>query len=246
MSNLAVDIGNTRTKLGLFSKDSALMTVSQHEDFDFDKVLTTATNHAVEKIIFSSVGHQLTDEQTVILGRHFYWLELDTRTPLPIQNHYLTPSTLGKDRLAAVVGASELYPGENCLVIDAGTCITYDLLEAGRHYRGGNIAPGLQMRYQAMHTFTQRLPLVDVTAEDGWLGNTTETALQRGGLLGVTFEIEGYLAHCAAQFGKIRGVLTGGDADFLAKQVKSKIFVHRNLVLTGLNKILNYNVELTD
>ena len=172
------------------------------------------------------------------------FLELGPATPLPIDNRYRSPETLGKDRLAAVVGAYQLFPGASCLIVDAGSCITFDLLEGGGIYRGGNIAPGIAMRLRAMHAFTARLPAVPVDAGDtGWLGDTTESAMRRGAQLGAALEIEGYIALCSAQIGRINVILTGGDADFLAKKLKSKIFVNHHLVLRGLNKILNYNVE---
>ncbi|MEN0004384.1 MAG: type III pantothenate kinase [Bacteroidota bacterium] len=243
--NLAVDIGNTRTKLGLFDESQTLKQLELWSDFTFDKLLAYTTNHPVENVIFSSVGQELSPDALARFFTHINGLHLDAQTPLPIKNHYKTPETLGKDRLAAVVGAAKLYPNEYCLVIDAGTCITYDFLEAGIHYQGGNIAPGLHMRFQAMQHFTKRLPLVEPEPQEDAIGKTTKSALQNGVVKGILHEIEGYVAYCQEQYGKIRVILTGGDADFLAKQLKRKIFVHHNLVLEGLCKILDYNVKLS-
>ena len=178
------------------------------------------------------------------MNRSFHYRQLDTRTPLPVENRYATPETLGKDRLAAAIGAWAQYPGQHCLVVDAGTCLTLDLVTAEGSYLGGNISPGVRMRLRAMHAFTARLPQVDVGAYKALLGQSTESALQNGGLLGAVLEIEGLASRLSDSYPGLITVLTGGDAAILAERLKSKIFVHLNLVLEGLNKILEYNVEL--
>ena len=163
------------------------------------------------------------------------------KTPLPIQNKYKTPKTLGKDRLAAVVAAKELYPRKHCLVIDAGTCITYDLITKESVYLGGAISPGMDMRFQAMNTFTAKLPLVKRKKTTNLIGNTTNSALQSGGVLGAVFEMEGFIRAYRKDFSPLTVILTGGAADFFAIFLKTKIFVHHNLILIGLNKLLNHN-----
>lgn len=245
MVNLAVDIGNSRTKAGIFDGAQKMIATQQWDHFVSDQLLELATNHNINNVIFSSVNDTLSEAHIEPFAKQFYCIQLDAQTPLPIDNHYSTPETLGKDRLAAIVGAFELYPGEHCLVIDAGTCITYEVLEAGGHYRGGNIAPGLQMRLKAMHHFTKRLPAVAPEQVEDPIGKSTTHAMQNGATLGLLLEIEGFIDLCCKLFGKIRVILTGGDADFLALQLKREIFVHHNLVLQGLNKILSYNVKLS-
>jgi type III pantothenate kinase len=143
--------------------------------------------------------------------------------------------------LAAVVGAYRFFPNQNCLVIDAGTCITYDLLTAEKEYLGGNIAPGIGLRMRAMHEFTAKLPLIERGEQDEIWGISTETALRNGGQYGAAYEMQGFIDACEAKFGRMQVVLTGGDADFFGKALKTKIFVHPNLVLWGLLEILNYN-----
>lgn len=168
---------------------------------------------------------------------------LNHTTPLPIVNKYKTPETLGKDRLAAVVGGWFLSDRRPCLVIDAGTCITYDFISGQGEYLGGNIAPGLEMRYEAMHTFTHALPKVEKPTskrEDQYLGDDTQTALQLGGVIGIENEIKGYRKALKKSFGKINIILTGGDAEYLAGRLKTKIFVYPDLVLFGLIQILGY------
>jgi type III pantothenate kinase len=171
-----------------------------------------------------------------------FW-ELTAQTKLPIRHVYRTPETLGKDRLAAVVGACYLYPAEDCLVVDAGTCITFDILTADGVFRGGNIAPGVRMRLRAMHDYTARLPLVEPVRSTRLWGEQTTQALENGGALGAALELEGLQARLAEHFPRLRTVLTGGDAALLANLLKTKIFVHENLVLQGLNQILEYNVK---
>ena len=242
MVNLTVDIGNTRTKFGVF-KDGDLMYQETRENGGLEYLSEIATNHNAKNIILSSVADWPGMSVRKALEERFFYLELDATTPLPIQNLYETPETLGKDRLAAVVGASALFPDENCLVVDAGTCITYDLLRADGVYMGGNISPGIAMRLRAMHTFTARLPLAPPGPIESWVGASTETALRNGAQLGALLEAEGYIDYFRTYFGTLKALFTGGDADFFVKNMKSEIFVNHNLVLQGLNQILNYNVE---
>ncbi|MCB0628751.1 MAG: type III pantothenate kinase [Saprospiraceae bacterium] len=240
--NLTIDIGNTRVKTGLFSS----LDLIEKQAWEIDglpDIITYATNHQVQNVILSTVGNPIDPVLDAEFSQRFYYLQLTHRTPLPINNAYSTPETLGKDRLAAVIGAWQLYPGENCLVIDAGTCITYDLLREDGVYLGGNISPGLAMRFRAMHEFTARLPLVDRSDPSESIGQSTETAMQIGGQLGTSLEMDGFIRLFRDQYGSLRVLLTGGDADFFAKVLKSQIFVNSDLVLKGLNKILTYNAE---
>ena len=246
MKNLTVDVGNSSVKLGLFDADQ-LVASTRLDDIRQADFKIWITNHLPENIILSTVSVGIDPNiQSFLRKQAGTWLLLDETTPLPITNGYSTPETLGKDRLAAVCGASALFPDTNCLVIDAGTCITIDLLDAQGVFRGGNIAPGLEMRLRAMHAFTARLPKVERQWPTEWLGDTTEHALQNGALMGTLLELQGYVERCRAQFGHLNVLLTGGDGLFLAKKWKSQIFVNQNLVLYGLNKILTHNVERSE
>lgn len=242
MINLVIDIGNTRAKAGVF-RNGELQYREAREKWEIDDFMALATNHNVQNVILSTVAGAVSGLLQETLSSRFFFLELNAATPLPIANHYRTPETLGKDRLAAVAGAYALFPGQPCLVVDAGTCITYDLLSSEGVYLGGNIAPGIAMRLKAMHTFTARLPLVETGPLDNWVGDSTETALRNGAQLGVLLEAEGYIRYGHSRFGALRAIFTGGDADFFAKSLKSEIFVNHNLVLIGLDQILNYNVK---
>lgn len=241
--NLTIDIGNTRTKFGFFEKKELVEKIVL-EKWTLTDLKKLVSNQNLENIICSTVK-TVNRRMENYLTQHWYFLNLEADTPLPIQNLYGTPKTLGKDRLAAVVGAYELFPNENCLVIDAGTCTTYDVIDARGNYLGGNITPGLNMRYRAMQHFTAKLPLVSkpMDVKDGIGKNTTE-ALEVGGGLGNILEMEGWIQYFDSQFKGINTTLTGGDAEYFAKRLKTKIFANSNLVLIGLNKILNHNVEL--
>lgn len=243
MKNLAVDIGNSSVKLGLFD-NGQLVATTRLTDISQADFKTWITNHLPENIILSTVGAEVEPYIQAFLRKQAnIFVVLDEATPLPIANAYRTPETLGKDRVAGVCGARALFPDTNCLVIDAGTCITVDVLDAQGVFRGGNITPGLQMRLRAMHDFTARLPRVECQWPAEWLGDTTEHALQNGALLGALLELQGYVDRCRIQFGHLNVLLTGGDSLFLAKKWKRQIFVNQNLVLYGLNKILIHNVE---
>ncbi|MEL7020151.1 MAG: type III pantothenate kinase [Bacteroidota bacterium] len=241
--NLAIDIGNTRTKIGLF-RANRLVHTQIWDRITVDKLKSIATNHALQNCIFSSTAHLHIDIPEVLqeLSRT---ISLEASTPVPIDNQYATPHTLGKDRLAAVVGAHAFYPHNNCLIIDAGTCITYEFLTASGVYLGGNIAPGLRMRARAMHEFTAKLPLVSIDEPtDSPIGNSTHAALHNGVVWGAQLEIMGTIDYCTQHLGTTRVILTGGDATLLHRQLSHPTVVHPHLVLHGLNKILNYNVEI--
>ena len=240
--NLCIDIGNTKAKLGLFDgwELKANWSVPRSEIM---AVLKRATNHSVENVILSTVAQDVGTDIAAMLDAGIIFIELDQHTPLPIKNEYRSPATLGKDRLAAVVGASMVQGESHKLVIDAGTCITYDLLADNQVFLGGNIVPGVQMRLQAMHTFTKRLPALERKRTESAIGYDTESAMLNGAQWGTIWELEGAIDYFAAEFEPLTVILTGGDANFLAKKAKRKIFVHQHLVLVGLNKILNYNVE---
>ena len=168
-------------------------------------------------------------------------LWLDSHTPLPVINLYETPETLGYDRMAAVVGANEQFPHRDILVIDAGTCITYEFIDSKGQYHGGNISPGMQMRFKALHQFTGRLPLVDTNGRKLPMGRDTETAIRAGVMKGMEYEISGYIESMKHKYPELLVFLTGGDDFSFDSSVKSIIFADRFLVLKGLNRILNYN-----
>lgn len=238
--NLVVDIGNTRLKMALFQynilRDEETWTHWTPED-----VVAYGWHNDVQRVILSSVA-EADERLQEMLSDAFDFMELTHETPLPFQNLYRTPQTLGKDRLAAVAGAHTLYPGQSCMVVDCGTCIKYDVLTSDGRYLGGNIAPGLSMRIKAMHHFTARLPEVPMTMPPSDIGDSTETALQNGALMGAILEIKGFVERFEQQLGEpLTLLLAGGDADFVAihlKQYKPHLKSEPKLTLYGLHHIL--------
>ena len=170
---------------------------------------------------------------------HFYYFTPDT--PLPVTVDYRSPKTLGSDRIAAVIGARAEAPDRDILVIDAGTCITYDMITATGHFLGGNIAPGIKMRLRSMNKFTEKLPVVEKNGDTPLLGYDTETAMRSGAILGACYEIEGYIRSLTEKNVKISIIFTGGDAKYFVKRIKNAIFAKCELVICGLNRILDYN-----
>lgn len=240
--NLTIDIGNSRTKLALFQGDK-LVERLLWVDWSIEDLLRLITNHKVQNVLLCSVGRSLEREEIVQVEQHSRFLQLEADTALPIVNGYKTPQTLGKDRIAAVVGAFALFPATNCLVVDAGSCITYEFLSAQGVYLGGNIAPGVKMRLRAMHEFTARLPEVQLAPVEHWIGDSTYSAMNNGALLGTVLEIEGYAQKWSAEGSATQIILTGGDAPLLLQTLHLQAIHEPDLVLIGLNKILKHNVE---
>ncbi|WP_316928119.1 type III pantothenate kinase [Gillisia marina] len=175
------------------------------------------------------------------LQEDYKMVVLDQELPQVFSNSYATPKTLGNDRIALVSAASKLYPNQNVLVIDAGTCITFDIKNIENEYLGGAISPGLQMRYQAMNTFTENLPLLEPEEAVDLIGNTTIKSIQSGVIFGITAEIDGVISMYNSQFKDLTIILTGGDSVFLCKRLKNSIFANSNFLLEGLNYILEFN-----
>jgi type III pantothenate kinase len=241
--NLVIDIGNTRTKTGLF-EGNRLVEQANWQDWALEDLLAYGRDAGVDRVITASVAVPDPETQRRLAGVFTVTLELTHETPLPFQNNYRTPETLGRDRLAAVAGAQALFPNDNCLVVDAGTCIKYDLLNSAGTYHGGNIAPGAAMRIRAMHTFTARLPEVPMRMPDDIVGYSTETALQNGALRGAALEIAGFVRLFEERLSPLRVLLTGGDATFLAPFLPiPALHTEPYLTLHGLNHILQYNAN---
>ncbi len=234
---LCIDIGNTRIKSGLFDRDELV------EQKVFDS-LETAIDHwnreSFDACIISSVRSSLDDLKSSI---SFDFIFLDRFTPIPIKNEYQAKSTLGLDRLAAAIGAWSLAEGDHALAIDLGTCITFDHVSSGS-YLGGAISPGMRLRFKSMNSLTANLPLIELdNAPDFKVGKTTEECMKTGVWSGISYEILGQIDDYSQEFPEMQTFMTGGDAHFFESLAKDHIFVVPNLVLTGLNCILNHNVE---
>jgi type III pantothenate kinase len=239
--NLCLDIGNTSSKIAIFEGNEMVFFERVKRIF-VKKIKEIHTKYRFRKVIYSATGRI---PPTVLrhLEENYHLIELNHNTSIPIDNQYKTPETLGRDRIAGIVGAFSLYPNQNNLVIDIGTCITYDFINSDNIYLGGNIAPGVDIKLKAMNRYTKKLPLVEKEKNDHILGISTKTALQNGSVWGTYCEIESFIRLLQDTYKEINVILTGGDASFFAEMIKTKIFVHPNLVLCGLNKILAFNAE---
>jgi len=239
MTNLVIDIGNTYTKIAVFRLDE-LLVVDQFETVDAMVVDNFLSNYEVNRAIVSSVKKHIEPWQTSLSEKitlTYFSALIKTR----IQNHYLTPETLGTDRLAAVIGANHIYPGLNNLVINGGTAITYDYIDAGANYFGGSISPGLNMRYKALNYYTAGLPLVNAYADfDTAYGGNTETAIRSGVQNGIKYELSGFIESYKSNSPQLNIILSGGDSIFFDTLLKNSIFapyikIEPYLVLKGLN-----------
>lgn len=237
--NLVIDYGNTVAKVGIFD----------HEKLIEKKTFSTETElkiflqeKVIENVIVSSVNEPA--DAVASWARHASKkFVLTHHLPVPVHNRYATPATLGMDRLAGVCGASQLFPYHHALVIDAGTCITFDFIDDKKSYWGGSIAPGLSMRFLSMHTLTAKLPLVNPAENPELIGNNTEASMQSGVVNGMTIEISGIISQYREKYADLKVILCGGDARFFEKRLKESIFASPDLVLIGLNSILIYNVK---
>lgn len=236
--NLVVDIGNTRIKTALYQGNTLVdLSIHNHyEDIFSGNFIEKSTN-----IIVSSV---LNDVDQIIseLSKLKPCQLFTAQTKIPIQNKYESISSLGSDRIAASIGAYTLYPNKNVLVIDAGTCIKYNFTNSNNEYLGGGISPGIAMKFKALHQFTSKLPLIDRDLEETVLiGRDTASSISSGVLNGTCSEIDGIINSYKEKYPDLICILTGGDSIYLSNHLKNSIFTHSNLILKGLNDILNYN-----
>ncbi|MBB6502340.1 type III pantothenate kinase [Pedobacter cryoconitis] len=243
MHNLVIDIGNTNSKIAVFN-DKVLVFFQSLEHLD-QQVLTTLIEEY--QIVNSTVSSVREDVEAVIdvLRAKTKYKQFSTRLNTGVNNYYKTISTLGQDRWAKVLAVHEAYPKQNCLIIDAGTCITYDLLNNEGNYYGGSISLGVNMRFKALNHYTGKLPLVrwDKEMQNIPLGTDTDTAIANGVLQGVINEVEGFIELNNKNNKELKVVITGGDATFLLEQLKNSIFAPQiihdpYLVLKGLNEVI--------
>ena len=240
--HLVIDIGNSSAKVALFEEATLVEHIRvEHEVLPGLLVAMSASVPEIDCAILSSVIPLSVDLEETIAGLPFLCLRMSSRMKMPFHIAYNTPETLGPDRLAAVAEAWACKPNTDLLVIDVGTAITYDVITSEGVYLGGNISPGIGMRFKALHHFTGKLPLVNKEGERVDVGNTTDTAIRVGVLQGVDKEIEGYIREYSLKYSNLLVFLTGGGANFLANRTKNAIFADNLLVVKGLNRILMLN-----
>ncbi len=247
--NLTIDIGNSFTKIALMEKDE-LVKISRVETLDCAHIaafidgcprLSGAIVCSLKKVD-AGVEEYLSQ----IADRY---IRLTNTTAVPLVNLYRTPETLGVDRMAAAVGAASLFGSSNLLIVDFGTAITVDVVTAQGEFLGGNISPGATTRFKALNTFTQSLPLLRLSecqdneseAVGMAVGRSTREAIEKGVVEGIVLEIEGYISRFSKQYEEINVIFTGGDAKIFAKMFKNTIFATCDLVMYGLNRIMEHN-----
>ena len=242
MHNLVIDIGNTNSKLAVFNAKE-LVHYQRVESLEIARLKEVITEYKVQNFTISSVNTEI-DALVEFLKDQLNYFPFSTKLQAGVVNKYQTLDTLGLDRWAKVIAANKLHPNTNCLLIDAGTCITYDVLKANGEYFGGSISLGITMRFEALHHFTGKLPLV---SWDRTLpipqGTSTENAIKNGVLQGIMNEVEGFITSENKINAGLLVLLTGGDADFLMEQLKNSIFASQithdpYLVLKGLNEVI--------
>lgn len=243
--NLCIDQGNSRTKIAIFSEDGHLTNDFIYKHFSAKDLSKLFSLFPIDNTILSSVVNIEPAIVNLMSKRSKQFILFDHDTPLPLQNGYDTPETLGQDRIAAAVGANHMSPNENLLIIDAGSAITYDFVSADNVYQGGNIAPGIKMRFTALKNQTKKLPLVEIDEKQiiPLFGKNTNDAILAGVVRGVRYETEGYMRTLQHRVGSFKTYITGGNGAYLAANLREPVLLEKNLVLLGLNRILMYNIH---
>ena len=240
---LAVDVGNTRIKAAVFEGDMLF------ETFVFKKIaLEKNIQNILEK--YKKTSHLVVASVSDVEKQAFISFEktvkihfVSHKDAFPFNNCYETPKTLGIDRMVLAAGATLQYPNQNRLVIDAGTCVTFDFIDENDNYLGGAISPGLRLRYEALHNFTAKLPLLTLEKPKHFIGKSTSESIHSGVVNGLVYEIDGFIEDFKAQYSKFIIILTGGDTEFLAKRLKNTIFANSNFLLESLNQTFQYKIK---
>lgn len=233
--NLIIDIGNTRTKFALFNEQTLLFKTAGN----IHTLNSLLEQHEIEKAIVSSVSK---DQNIVdqLISKEISFISLSHQTPVPVDNQYETPETLGDDRLANVIGNQFLFPKSNVLAVDIGTCIKFDLITNAGTYFGGGISPGVNMRFTALNQQTHQLPQVEVEDINYLIGTSSKKAIRSGVINGCVAEIDGIVQKYHGLYDNLTVILTGGGAEYFQKMLTCDFIYEPNLTLIGLNEILRY------
>ncbi len=238
---MAVDIGNTRSKVAVFKGDQMLLVRTFRKLSAADILKITKANAPVSSVILCESG-KVSASLKRMLRKNFFLFEFGNKALIPFRNMYKTPSTLGKDRIALVSGACKMFPGKEILVIDAGTCVTFDFISRSKEYLGGSISPGIQMRFKALHNYTERLPLISSPEKTKIRGTSTRESILSGVVNGTLAEVDGLISQYKKLYPGTKVLLTGGDSSFLAANLKSSTFVVPHLLMNGLIFLLKLNI----
>jgi type III pantothenate kinase len=240
---LTIDVGNTRIKGAVFEGNNALeYFVFSKEEIQKKIEIILKKHQNITHLVVASVGNV---EKRIFLdfeNEVIVWF-VSHEDSFPFTNNYATPKTLGIDRMILAGGATLKFQNQNRLIIDAGTCVTYDFVSQDDVYQGGAISPGLRLRYEALHNFTEKLPLLPLESPSHFIGESTVGSIHSGVVNGLVYEIDGFINEYRAQCSNFIIILTGGDTDFLAKRLKNTIFANSNFLLESLNQIFQYKIK---
>jgi len=237
---LIIDFGNTFQKVAVFNERDIII-LERFENINLGQIKKFVSNYPeIKSCILSSVINTPKDIINWLKAEYFF-IELTHNSAIPITNNYSSPETLGKDRLAAAIGAFSLAPNQNVLSIDAGTAIKFDFVTKNGEYLGGSISPGLYLRFKALHTFTAKLPLVDYNNVHELIGDDTQTSILSGVMNGAIAEINTFIDDYKSRYSNLKIFITGGESIYFERYIKNHIFADSNLVLIGLNEILKFN-----
>ena len=240
---LTIDVGNTNVKVAVFKQFNIIdKFVFQKNSFqnNFQIIFKKHPNHT--KAVVASVS-MLNEKDSVWLKNQIEVIEINVDSIFPFKNKYTTPTTLGVDRMVLASGAVLHYPNQDVLIIDAGTCVTYDFVTNKKEYLGGAISPGLRLRYNALNDYTAKLPLLENNSPDNYIGNSTDASIHSGVVNGLCYEIEGFISEFSVKNKQFTIILTGGDAIFLANRLKSTIFADENFLLKSLHQLYTYSLQ---
>jgi len=237
---LTIDVGNSRIKVAVFEEDKLIeLFVFEHQEALKKISEIVSFFPKISNAIYSSVG-KLDVEVLELIKSKVKIKIINHDSSFPFINKYATPNTLGIDRMVLSAGATLKFPNQNRLIIDAGTCVTYDFIDKDNSYFGGAISPGIKLRYKSLHDYTAKLPLLTISSPSNFIGDSTNNSIHSGVINGLCYEIDGFISQYYLKYQDLTVILTGGDADFLAKRLKSTIFANSNFLLESLNLLSIY------
>ena len=237
---LTIDIGNTRIKGAVFEGYNSIEFLVFNKEEIQEKIAAIVKKHKkITHLVVASVGNVDKDLFLCFQKELEVWF-VSHEDAFPFANNYATPKTLGIDRMVLAAGATLLFKGQNRLIIDAGTCVTYDFVDENDVYHGGAISPGLRLRYESLHNFTDKLPLLTIGSPKDFIGNSTAEAIHSGVVNGLVYEINGFVDEYQSKYLNFIIILTGGDTEFLAKRLKNTIFANSNFLLESLDQTFQY------
>jgi type III pantothenate kinase len=237
--NLVIDIGNTLLKAAIFKNNLLIVSIEFKDNFELN-IESILDKYPITHSIVSNVSN-FNEGLNYLLSIRTKQILFYESIKIPFTNSYSTISTLGKDRIALVSAASKEFSKENVLIIDLGSCITYDFKNSKNYYLGGSISPGIHMRYKSLNDYTANLPLLNFKNITNFVGKSTEESIHSGVVNGVVQEVNGTISQYKDEFKEIKIILTGGDSKFLLKKIKNTIFAHSNFLLVGLNFLVESN-----